>query len=94
MDAAVEAATSETLLDVNWDQNLRIADHVTNAGLPGAQAAMAALRKRLMSRNSKIVLLALTVRQPCGARPAPAGARLTCPTPPASFLLPRSSMMR
>ena len=62
MEAAVEAATSEQLLDVNWDVNMQITDAVAQEGFPQAQLAMDALRKRLLSKNPKTVLLALTVR--------------------------------
>jgi hypothetical protein len=62
IEAAIDAATSEQLLDVNWDINMQITDAITHGGLPLAQQAMGALRKRLMSKNPKTVLLSLTVR--------------------------------
>jgi hypothetical protein len=68
MEAAVEAATSEALLDVSWELNMQITDAVQHEGFQRAQQAMAALRKRMLSKNPKTVLLALTVRGRCKRR--------------------------
>jgi hypothetical protein len=84
MESAIATATSEALLDVNWDVNMQITDSVLHGGLPAAQAAMAALRKRLSSKNPKAVQLALTVRAPAGLLPPSLCWRLLmhCPSLP------------
>lgn len=61
MDAKVEAATSEHLLDVNWELVIGLTDEVTEGGPMVAKDCMQSLRRRLMHKNPKVILLALTV---------------------------------
>ena len=89
MENAIATATSEALLDVNWDVNMQITDSVLHGGLPAAQSAMAALRKRLSSKNPKAVQLALTVRGCCRAAWLPSPVQAP-PHPLPSSLSPPS----
>ena len=81
MEQAIEAATSETLLDVNWDINMQVTDMVQAGGLSAATSAMALLRKRVLSKNPKQVLLSLTVSL-CYHPPV---APFSSPAPPSFF---------
>ena len=69
MESRVESATSEHLLDVNWELVIGLTDEVTEGGPMAAKDCMQALRRRLMHKNPKVILLALTVSPPFCFRP-------------------------
>ncbi|CAM9634116.1 unnamed protein product, partial [Choristocarpus tenellus] len=58
--AAIEKATSESLVGADWSANIQICDEI-NRRQDGSIFATRAMKRRLKSENPKIVRLTLTL---------------------------------
>lgn len=64
----LEAATSELNVQEDWSLNLEITDDI-NATDNGPKDAVKAIKRRLTSKDERVLMLTLTVRCPYGLLP-------------------------